>query len=78
MLRFMAQQSTPTAGLLLAQGEGDAGACVLRPGCQCISEAATPEGAHQAHAVKELVRTPGSVVSHRSLRIPDEASHRPV
>ena len=28
--------------------------------------------------MKELVRTPGSVVSHRSLRIPDEASRRPV
>ena len=29
MFRFMAQQSTPTAGLLLAQGEGVAGAFVL-------------------------------------------------
>ena len=29
MFRFMAQQSTPTAGLLLAQGEGFAGAFVL-------------------------------------------------
>ena len=29
MFRFMAQQSTPTAGLLLAQGEVVAGAFVL-------------------------------------------------
>ena len=29
MFRSMAQQSTPTAGLLLAQGEGVAGAFVL-------------------------------------------------
>ena len=29
MFRFMAQQSTPTVGLLLAQGEGVAGASVL-------------------------------------------------
>ena len=29
MFRFMAQQFTPTAGLLLAQGEGVAGAFVL-------------------------------------------------
>ena len=48
------------------------------PGAGVSQKAATPEVAHQAHAVKELVRTPGSVVSHRSLRIPGEASHRPV
>ena len=29
MSRFMAEQSSPTAGLLLAQGEGVAGAFVL-------------------------------------------------
>ena len=29
MFRLMAQQCTPTAGLLLAQGEGVAGASVL-------------------------------------------------
>ena len=29
MFRFMAQPSTPTAGLLLAQGEGVAGAFVV-------------------------------------------------
>ena len=29
MFRFMAKQGTPTAGLLLAQGEGVAGAFVL-------------------------------------------------
>ena len=29
MSRFIAQQSTPTAGLLLAQGEGVAGAFAL-------------------------------------------------
>ena len=29
MFRFMAQQSTPTGGLHLAQGEGVAGAFVL-------------------------------------------------
>ena len=29
MSRFMAQQSTPTAGLLLAQGEGVAGVFFL-------------------------------------------------
>ena len=44
MFRLMAQQSTPTAGLLLAQGEGVAGAFVLRPGCQCISEGSRPRG----------------------------------
>ena len=34
--------------------------------------------AHPAFAVREVVRVPGSVVSHRSLRIPDGTSHRPV
>ena len=48
------------------------------PGARVSQKAATPEVAHQALAVKELVRTPGWVVSHRSRRIPGEASHRPV
>ena len=48
------------------------------PGASVSQKAAALEVAHQARAAKELVRTPGSVVSHRSLRIPDEASHRPV
>ena len=48
------------------------------PGASASQKAGAPEVAHQARAAKELVRTPGSVVSHRSLRIPDEASHRPV
>ena len=34
--------------------------------------------AHPALVVKEVVRFPGSVASHRSLRIPDGASRRPV
>ena len=78
MLRFMAQQSTPTAGLLLAQGRGLRARLFCDPGASVSQKAAAPEVAHQARAAKELVRTPGSVVSHRSLRIPDEASHRPV
>ena len=74
MFRFMAQQSTPTAGLLLAQGEGLRARLFCDPGASVSQKAAAPEVAHQARAAKELVRTPGSVVSHRSVRIPDEAS----
>ena len=44
MSRFMAQLGSPTAGLLLVQGEGVAGAFVLRPGCRCISEGSHPGG----------------------------------
>ena len=48
------------------------------PGASVSPKAAALEVAHLARAAKELVRTLGSVVSHRSLRIPDGASHRPV
>ena len=48
------------------------------PGASVSQKAAAPEVAHLARAAKELVRTLGSVVSHRSLRIPAGASHRPV
>ena len=44
MFRVMALQSTPTVGVHLAQGEGVAGAFVLWPGCQCISEGSRPGG----------------------------------
>ena len=44
MSRFMAQLGSPTAGLLLVQGEGVAGAFVLCPGCRCISGGSRPGG----------------------------------
>ena len=47
------------------------------PGARVSQKAAAPEVEHLALAAKELVRTLGSVVSHRSLRIPDGAPHRP-
>ena len=47
-------------------------------GASVSQKAAALEVAHLARAAKELVRTLGSVVSHRSLRIPDGASHRAV
>ena len=62
----------------LHRGRGLRARLFCDPGASVSQKAAAPEVAHQARAAKELVRTPGSVVSHRSLRIPDEASHRPV
>ena len=53
--------------------------CLIRVlGAGASQKAAAPVVAHPALAVKEVVRLPGSVVSHRSLRIPDGASRRPV
>ena len=47
--------------------------------CSSTSQkAAAQVAAHPALAVTEVVRVPGSVVSHRSLRIPDGTSCRPV
>ena len=48
------------------------------PGASVSKKAAAMEVAHAARAEKELVRTLGSVVSHRSLRIPHGASRQPV
>ena len=43
-------------------------------GASVSQKAAALEVAHPARVAEELVQTPGSVVSHRSLRIPDGAS----
>ena len=48
------------------------------PSSSTSQKAAAQVAAHPAFAVKEVVRVPGSVVSHRSLRIPDGTSCRPV
>ena len=48
------------------------------PSSSTSQKAAAQVAAHPAFAVREVVRVPGSVVSHRSLRIPDGTSCRPV
>ena len=48
------------------------------PSSSTSQKAAAQVAAHPALAVREVVRVPGSVVSHRSLRIPDGTSCRPV
>jgi hypothetical protein len=48
------------------------------PSASASQKAAAQVAAHPAFAVREVVRVPGSAVSHRSLRIPDGTSHRPV
>ena len=48
------------------------------PSSSASQKAAAQVAAHPALAVKEVVRIPGSVVSHRSLRIPGGTSRRPV
>ena len=48
------------------------------PSSSASQKAAAQVAAHPAFAMREVVRVPGSVVSHRSLRIPDGTSHRPV
>ena len=58
MLRFMAQQSTPTAGLHLAQGEGLRARLFCDPGASVSQKAAALEVALPARAAKELVRSP--------------------
>ena len=45
---------------------------------QHFSEGGRSSGSAPAFAVREVVRVPGSVVSHRSLRIPDGTSCPPV
>ena len=48
------------------------------PSSSTSQKAAAQVAAHPALAVREVVRVPGSVVSHRSLRIPDGTSCRPI
>ena len=48
------------------------------PSSSTSQKAAAQVAAHPAFAVREVVRVPGLVVSHRSLRIPDGTSCRPV
>ena len=53
--------------------------CLLRVLDAGVSQkAAAPVVARPALAAKKVVRFPGSVASHQSLRIPDGASRRPV
>ena len=64
-------------------GGAEAPACVVSvrlypvPSASASQKAAAQGAAHPAFAVREVVRVLGSVVSHRSLRIPDGTSHRP-
>ena len=62
--------------------EGWAAPRRLHVWCVCLRVRLFPvpssSTSHPAFALREVVRVPGSVVSHRSLRIPDGTSCRPV